>query len=195
MSRKPNDSQDTNYYISSSSTSILGNEVLPGEKPPNAIFIPRNRHASSQNQNLPHSKHQLTPNKAQKSRPLTTCKNNPNQIPPSREEKKVVDHFMGAKRAFLASHKRKCYIANEVLERTWKTQEKSRQWEYKREYDQLTTNIKLRDDESLRRLNKPRPKHGEIFVPSTTGPRLAKKLPREIQNTTYPRNHVFYFGA
>jgi hypothetical protein len=102
--------------------------------------------------------------------------------------------FLGTKRSFTATHGRKAAMAARIGESAWKTQEKLKAFAYQREFDLLTTNIRLRDDETLRRSNKPRPKFGEVFVAATTGPRPLKKLPREIQDTTYPRNHYLYFG-
>ncbi|OHT13658.1 hypothetical protein TRFO_43296 [Tritrichomonas foetus] len=191
MSSFDADSFYSNYYVSFTSNAppIGGDEILPGEKPKNVTYIPfRSTQTSHADKASP------LPTAASR-RVVTTFKERQSNFPVLHEEKKVVDHFMGAKRAFLASHTRKGFLASEVQERTWRTQEKSRQWEYRREMDMLTTNIKLRDDESLRRLNKARPKRGEKFVGSTTGPRQVKSLPREIQNTTYPRSHIFYFGA
>lgn len=116
------------------------------------------------------------------------------RFPIYNDEKYQKDPFGGAKRAFLAAHRRKGELAFDIQNRTWRTQEKSRTWAYKREIDLLTTNVKLRDDETLRRQYKARPKKGEKFVPNTTGPRLMKKLPRDVQNSQYPRNHTLYFG-
>ncbi|KAK8895091.1 hypothetical protein M9Y10_023533 [Tritrichomonas musculus] len=190
------DSFYSHYFVSSTSHAppIGGDEILPGERKPNAIYIPpkstgypRSASAIRNEKNKPNSP-------ANTNRPTTIFQKKQKQFSILHDEKHVIDHFMGAKRAFLAAHRRKGSVISEIQQKTWKTQEKSRQWEYQREIDLLTTNIKLRDDEYLRRLNKPRPKRGEVFVAPTTGPRLVKKLPKEIQNTTYPRNHVFYFG-
>lgn len=117
------------------------------------------------------------------------------RFPIYNDEKRHMDPFQGAKRAFLAAHRRKGELAADVQNKTWKTQEKSRNWEYKREMEILTTNIRLRDGEFLRRQNKAHPKRGEQFVSNTTGPRIAKTLPRDIQRSQYPRNHTLYFGA
>jgi hypothetical protein len=114
--------------------------------------------------------------------------------PEDRQESDILDMFLGTKRSFMYSHHRKGLMAVKIGESTWRTQEKLKAFAYQREFDLMTTNIRLRDDETLRRSNKPHPKWGEVFVGATTGPRPLKKLPREIQDTTYPRNHVLYFG-
>ena len=190
------DSFYSDYFVSSTSNAppIGGDEISPDEQPSTAIYIqsikaqyPRPTSMAKPEKNKPNSP-------TSTNRPTTTFKEKQNKFPILHDEKHVINHFMGAKRAFLAAHRRKGSVISEIQAKTWKTQEKSRQWEYQREIDLLTTNIKLRDDEYLRRLNKPRPKRGEVFVAPTTGPRMVKKLPKEIQNTTYPRNHVFYFG-
>lgn len=194
---KKKDSYYSDYFVSSTNQAppIGGDEILPDDRLSNAIHIssrkaqfPRSTSMAIRESNKPNSPTNID-------RPTTTFKAKQNKFPILHDEKHVINHFMGAKRAFLAAHRRKGSVISEVQEKTWKTQEKSRQWEYQREIDLLTTNIKLRDDEYLRRLNKLRPKRGEVFVAPTTGPRMVKKLPKEIQNTTYPRNHVFYFGA
>lgn len=102
--------------------------------------------------------------------------------------------FIGTRRAFLAAHARKAELARRVLDENWKLQEKQRQWNYRQQMDQLTTNIKLRDDEILRRQNKPHRIKGEIVPRTTTGTRQVTALPRERQSSLYPRNHRFYFG-
>lgn len=198
MYSSKNDSFYSDYFVSSTSQAppIGGDEILEDEQPSKAIYIqsikkqnPRSTTSTSKTEkNKPNSP-------INSNRPTTTFKEKQNRFPILHDEKMhVINHFMGAKRAFLAAHRRKGSVISDIQAKAWKTQEKSRQWEYQREIDLLTTNIKLRDDEYLRRLNKPRPKRGEIFVAPTTGPRMVKKLPKEIQNTTYPRNHVFYFG-
>jgi hypothetical protein len=57
------------------------------------------------------------------------------------------------------------------------------------------TNTRVCDDETLQRANRVRRKRDEVFIPATTGPRMLKRLPPEVQDTTYPRYHRLYFGA
>ena len=196
MKKSDSDSYYSNYFVSSTSHAppIGGDEILPRENPSNSLHIVPQSSAYQRSSSMMKKDRNKPNSPVHTNRSVTTFRQKQNKFPILHDKKQVIDHFMGAKRAFLAAHRRKGSVISEIQEKTWKTQEKSRQWEYQREIDLLTTNIKLRDDEYLRRLNKPRPKRGETFVAPTTGPRMVKKLPKEIQNTTYPRSHIYYFG-
>ena len=100
------------------------------------------------------------------------------------------------RRAFLAAHTREAGLARRVQDENWKLQEKQRQWNYKQQMSLLPTNIKLRDEEILRRQNRHHLVKGEFVPRTTTGTRQVTALPRERQSagSLYPRNHRFYFG-
>ena len=179
------------YYVSwtSNAPPLGGESLLPGERPKNVVYVPHISPARIYNESP--GKNDGKPAK----RAQTSFHERQKKFPVLSNDKKNVNHFLGAKRAFLRTQLRKGKVTADLIDKTWKAEEKARQNEYQKEIDLLTTNIKIRDDEYLRRLYKFRPKVGEEYIPPTTGPRKIKKLPREIQDTTYPRNHLFYFGA
>jgi hypothetical protein len=112
-----------------------------------------------------------------------------------KEPTRTTNAFYGARRAFLATHERKAKLAIRLEEDMWASKERDLLWKYRQEIARLTENIKLRDDEYLRRQNKPHPKPREYFPPSTTGMRQTPALPRERQCSLYPRNRTSYFGG
>ena len=129
-----------------------------------------------------------------KKRSQLTFEEKQSKFPVLRNFKSSQDPFLGTKRAFLAAHKHKAQISFQIQDKAWEVQERSRKWNYKHEMDLLQTNIKIRDDDYLRRINKPHPKRGERRVPTTTGPRHLQKLPPDRQVTEYPRFNLHYFG-
>lgn len=163
-------------------------EPLPGELPRNCTYIPINQMGID---GTPVKRSRST----MRSRPSSSFRKQQEKFPVLKPDRAMENPFAGAKRSFVVCHNHKAIVAKRVEEMTWKTMEKSLAWKYNREIDRLTTNIKIRDGETLRRLNKARLRKGEIVATASTGPRLSKKLPREVQDTTYPRNHVRYFGA
>jgi hypothetical protein len=140
------------------------------------------------------SHRRLSKTSTPRKRPMTGLHSDHLKSPAPRQESDIMDMFLGTKRSFLVCHQRKGVMAVKIGDVQWKMQEKQKALAYQRELDLLTTNIRVRDDETLRRSNKPRPKWDSVFIPATTGPRPLKKLPREIQDTTHPRRHVLYFG-
>jgi hypothetical protein len=118
----------------------------------------------------------------------------PHRFPIIKEPKRTANAFYGARRAFLATHERKAKLAIRLQEATWASKEKDMLWKYRQEIARLTENIKLRDDEYLRRQNKPHPKPSEYFPTPTTGMRQTTAIPRERQCSLYPRNRTCYFG-
>jgi hypothetical protein len=112
-----------------------------------------------------------------------------------RSELKVNDAFVGCKRAFIKCHQRRGETASQIQEASWRLQEKARIWEYQHELDRLKANIRERDDEALRRLYKVRISGGKDYAAPSKGPRQFSHLPREVQDTTYPRSHILYHGA
>jgi hypothetical protein len=118
-----------------------------------------------------------------------------NHFPVLRRDGEFNDTFEGSKRAFLAGHRRKAALAARIAAASWRINEKEHACAYRREIDRLTTSIKIRDQETSVRSNRPRPKPNENFPPITKGPRNGNRLPRELQDTTYPRTHLRYFGA
>jgi hypothetical protein len=91
-------------------------------------------------------------------------------------------------------HRRKGEVAMQVQDNTWKLEEKSHAWDYKRAVEKLRSRTRERDDESLRRESRLRLKGGEICAAPSTGPREFRSVPREIQDTTYPRSRILYYG-
>lgn len=151
-------------------------ELLPGEREPNCFYIPINE------------RQQMSPPRRQ-TRPSTS-------LPPVFKPNKDTNNpYLGAKRSFLASNRRRAEIAQHVEDMQWRAQQKLLIWRYNRCVDKINTNIKIRDEETLRRTSRRRPTRGEVFVPASTGPRRTHRLPREIQDSTYPRSHILYFGA
>jgi hypothetical protein len=57
--------------------------------------------------------------------------------------------------------------------------------------DKLMTRTKVKDGKTVTRSHRT----DKQFVPTTTGPRSGNRLPREVQDTTYPRTHLRHFGA
>ena len=163
---------------------------LPGELPRNCTYIPINQMGIARQTPGGQRSHSRM-----RTRPSTSFKKQQEQFPVLKPDRAMENPAYGAKRSFVVSHNQKALMAKRVEDKTWRTMEKSLAWKYNREIDRLTTNIKVRDDETLRRLNKARPRKGEIFAAASTGPRMSRKLPREVQDTTYPRNHFRYFGA
>ena len=129
-----------------------------------------------------------------KKRSQLTFEERQSKFPVLHNFKSSQDPFLGTKRAFLAAHKHKAKISFQIQDKAWEVQERSRKWNYKHEMDLLQTNIKIRDDDYLRRINKPHPKRGERRVPTTTGPRHLQKLPPDRQVTEYPRMNIHFFG-
>jgi hypothetical protein len=103
--------------------------------------------------------------------------------------------FAGTKRAFVVGHGRKSAVIANISEFNWRVETKAHQWAYQREFEMLMTSTRVCDDETLRRANRKHYKHSEVVIPPTTGPRMLKKLPPEVQDSTYPRYHRAYFGA
>lgn len=165
-------------------------EPLPGELPKNCTYIPINQMGidiSCTSTRRCRS--------TMRSRPSTSFRKQQERFPVLKPDKLMENPFSGAKRSFVVAHDHRSKVAKRVEEMNWRSMEKTLARKYNLEIAKLTTNIKIRDGETLRRLNKARPKKGEVFIAASTGPRMAKKLPREIQDTTYPRNHYRYFGV
>jgi hypothetical protein len=130
-----------------------------------------------------------------KARPNTPFDPPPNRFPILKERKLAVNRFLGVRRAFLHGHDHKADLSKRIHDAAWRLEEKQRSWTYQRQLDKLTTDIKLRDEEYLRRQNRPHPKPSEHFARATTGHREATSLPRDRQCSLYPRNHVRYLGS
>ena len=151
-------------------------ELLPGEREPNCVYIPINERRS------------MPPRRAQ-TRPSTS-------LPPVFKPKgETSNPYLGAKRSFLVGHRRRAEMTQHVEDMQWRSQQKILVWRYNRDIDKLNTNIKPMDEETLRRTARRRPRVGEVFVPASTGPRRVHRLPRDVQDSTYPRSHILYFGA
>jgi hypothetical protein len=149
-------------------------EPLPGERPKNCVYIP------------PSSTRRTAPIQA---RPRSSkFKQKQCQFPVLRPDSDIKDTFQGSQRAFLAGHRRKAALAARLAAASWRVNEKEHACAYRREMDVLTMNIRIRDERTLGRSS-------EKFAPMTKGPRPRNKLPREVQDTTYPRAHLRYFGA
>jgi hypothetical protein len=148
-------------------------DLLPGERPKSCVYIP------------PSSTPALPPSVARRQ----------HQFPVLRRDGDVSDTFEGSKRAFIAGHRRKAALAAQVADASWRVREKEHAHAYRREMDMLLTSIRVRDEGALVRSNRPRPRPSEPPARITTGPRRGNRLPREVQDTTYPRTRLRYFGA
>lgn len=132
-----------------------------------------------------------TAKKYQNSSALSTKKRT---IIPEVKERKEVNTYLGTKRAFLAAHAHKAQAAKQLLEKTWENQERLRSWNYKQQMKALETNIKIRNDNTQQRISRARNLNQQKTAPMTTGPTKRVQLPRDIQVTEYPRNHILYWG-
>jgi hypothetical protein len=116
-------------------------------------------------------------------------------VPLSKPELDLINLFQGCKRSFMNAHRRKCEMTARLTVSQQQMEEKWRKFTNAREVGPLTANIRIRDEESLRRANKRRQSKLESVALPSTGMRGGAKLPREIQDTTYPRNHRLYHGV
>jgi hypothetical protein len=155
--------------------------VLPGDIPKKPLYIPPTT-----------TRRPTTPFGAEAPVPF---KEKQRQFPVLKPDSDTLELFGGCKRSFMAGYSRKRDFTAQVEESNRRTEDKFRAWHYKQEINRLTANTRIRDDEFLRRANKRRLPRREMVGLPTTGARTIGKLPREIQDTTYPRNHVLYHGT
>jgi len=109
-------------------------------------------------------------------------------------ERKPIDTFLGAKRAFMASHARKSKVSQEILNKTWVNQERLRKWNYQQEMKFVESKKAIHSPEYIRRQSRSLALSSGIKVATTTGPQTHIKLPRDVQNTEYPKNHIYFWG-
>lgn len=113
---------------------------------------------------------------------------------PKNVQRKSVNVYPGAKRAFLASYERRSKEAKRLIQRNFDDQEKIRSVIFENQMKLFKASIKIRPDNTMQREMRSQAFNASRNAPSTTGPLPKIVLPPDVQVTENNRQRIYYWG-